>query len=111
MKVKIRKGDTVEIISGRFEDRGKRGEVIRVDPEDGVVVVQGVNMRKKHQRQVQTQGRRNLSPGIIEFEGPIHISNVMLVCPSCKKVTRVGFRVTDEGSKTRYCKRCKEAIE
>ena len=62
MKVKIRKGDTVEMISGRQEDKGKRGEVIKVLPDEHRVVVQGVNMRKKHQRQVQTQGR-TLNPG------------------------------------------------
>ena len=77
MKVKIRKGDIVEVISGRFVDKGKRGEVIRVLPDESRVVVQGVNMRKKHQKQVQTQGRRSISPGIIEYEGSIHISNVM----------------------------------
>ena len=89
MKVKIRKGDTVEVISGRLEDKGKRGQVIKVLPDESRVVVQGVNIRKKHQRQVQTQGR-TLNPGIIEFEGPISISNVMLVCPQCGEATRVG---------------------
>jgi large subunit ribosomal protein L24 len=82
VKLKIRKGDTVEVISGRWEDKGKRGEVIRVLPKDSRVVVQDVNMRKKHQSQVQTQGR-TMNPGIIEFEGSIDISNVMLVCPKC----------------------------
>jgi large subunit ribosomal protein L24 len=110
MKVKIRKGDTVEVISGRFEDRGLRGEVIRVLPDAERVVVQGVNMRKKHQRQVQTQGRRNLAPGIIEFEGPIHISNVMLVCPKCNEPTRVGFKREVDGS-MRVCKRCHNLID
>ena len=62
MKVKIKKGDTVEIINGRSEDKGKRGEVIRVLPEDTRVVVQGVNIHTKHQRQVQTQGR-TINPG------------------------------------------------
>lgn len=104
MKVKIRKGDTVEIISGRLEDKGKRGEVIRVLPEDGRVVVQGVNIRKKHQRQVQTRGR-TLNPGIVEFEGPISISNVMLVCPQCGEPTRVGVTRKEEGV-LRVCKKC-----
>ena len=110
MKVKIRKGDTVEVISGRFEDRGKRGEVIRVSPDDGRVTVQGINMRKKHQRQVQTQGRRNITPGIIEFEGPIHISNVMLVCPKCNEASRVGYQRTEDES-LRVCKHCHELID
>ncbi len=109
MKLKIRKGDTVEVISGRLEDRGKRGEVIRVIPEDARVVVQGVNMRKKHQRQVQTQGR-SLSPGIIEFEGPVHISNVMLVCPKCNEPTRVGYQRENEES-LRVCKHCHNLID
>ena len=83
MRVKIRKGDTVEIISGRLEDKGKRGEVINVLPDEGRVVVQGVNIRTKHQRQVQTQAGMQINPGRIQFEGKMHISNVMLVCPKC----------------------------
>jgi large subunit ribosomal protein L24 len=110
MKVKIRKGDTVELISGHFEDKGKRGEVIRVLPEEGRVVIQGINMRKKHQRQVQTQGRRNLNPGIIEYEGSVHISNVMLVCPKCNEPTRVGIERQD-GVSVRVCKNCQAIID
>lgn len=109
MIVKIRKGDLVEVINGRLEDKGKRGEVIRVLPKADRVVVQGVNMRKKHQRQVQTQGR-SLSPGIIEFEGSIHISNVMLVCPKCNEPTRVGFQRDDDES-ARVCKHCHQLID
>ena len=109
MKVKIRKGDIVEVISGRLEDKGKRGEVIRVYPEDQRVVVQGVNLRKKHQRQVQTQGR-TLSPGIIEFEAPMSISNVMLVCPSCSQPTRVGV-VRSENGVQRVCKKCQATFD
>jgi large subunit ribosomal protein L24 len=109
VKVKIRKGDVVEIISGNFEDKGKRGEVIKVLPDRDRVVVQGVNIRKKHQRQVQSKGR-TLSPGIIEFEGPIHISNVMLVCPKCDEPTRVGIQREDGVSK-RVCKNCDAVID
>jgi large subunit ribosomal protein L24 len=104
VKVKIRKGDTVEIISGKLEDKGKRGEVIKVLPEENRVVVQGVNLRKKHQRQVQTQGR-TMNPGIIEFEGPVSISNVMLVCPQCGEPTRVGLLRNEDGV-MRVCKKC-----
>ena len=104
MKVKIRKGDTVEIISGRLEDKGKRGEVIRVIPDEHRVVVQGVNIRKKHQRQVQTRGR-TMSPGIIEFEAPMDISNVMLVCPRCNEASRVGIQ-RDGEEVQRVCKNC-----
>jgi len=109
VKVKIRKGDTVEIISGRLEDKGKRGEVIRVLPDEGQVVVRGVNIRKKHQRQVQTQGRP-LSPGIVEFEAPISISNVMLICPSCNQATRVGLN-RDEDRVQRVCKKCQAEFD
>jgi large subunit ribosomal protein L24 len=107
--MKIKKGDTVEIITGREKDKGKRGEVIRVLPKDHRVIVQGINIRKKHQRQVQTQGR-NLSPGIIEFEGPMDISNVMLVCPKCNATTRVGFQ-QDADEMRRVCKNCGAIID
>jgi len=110
MKVKIRKGDTVEIISGKLEDKGKRGEVIKVIPEDHRVVVQGVNMRTKHQRQVQTQRGRTINPGIIKFEGSMDISNVMLVCPKCNKITRVGHQRDETGSR-RVCKQCQSLID
>lgn len=109
MKVKIKKGDTVEIISGRSEDKGKRGEVIRVTPEEGRVVVQGVNIRIKHQRQVQTQGR-TINPGRVNFEAPIHISNVMLVCPKCGKPTRVSLNRNGETAQ-RVCKQCQASID
>ena len=105
MKVKIRKGDTVEIISGRRIDKGKRGEVIKVSPDSQRAVVQGINFQKKHQSQVQTQGR-TINPGIIEFEGSIHISNIMLVCPKCKQPTRVGLHRDENGVQQRMCKKC-----
>ena len=110
MKAKIRKGDTVEVISGRLEDKGKRGEVIKVLPDEHRVVVQGVNMRKKHQRQTQTQGR-TINPGIIDFEAPVDISNVMLVCPKCNKATRVGVSRSEEGKVQRVCKKCNALID
>jgi len=107
MKVKIRKGDTVEIISGRLEDKGKRGEVINVLLENRRVVVQSVNIRTK---QVQTQAGRNLNPGRIQFEAPIDISNVMLVCPKCGEPTRVAVQRDDEGAR-RVCKNCQALID
>ena len=109
MKVKIHKGDTVEVITGRSEDKGKRGEVIKVNPEDNSVVVQGVNIRTKHQKQVQSQGR-TVNPGILKLEGPISISNVMLVCPKCKKATRVALR-REGDSAQRVCKKCNALID
>jgi large subunit ribosomal protein L24 len=109
MKVKIRKGDTVEVISGRLEDKGKRGEVINVILDDRRVVVQGVNIRIKHQKQVQA-GNRQMNPGRIELEGTIDISNVMLVCPKCSEPTRVGVQRDDEGAH-RVCKNCEATID
>jgi large subunit ribosomal protein L24 len=110
VKLKIRKGDTVEVISGREDDRGKRGEVVRVFTDELRVVVQGINMRKKHKKQVQTQAGRNLAAGIVEFEGPIHLSNVMLVCPKCDEATRVGIQRQD-GKSRRVCKSCQALID
>ena len=109
MKAKIKKGDTVEIISGRLLDKGRRGEVIKVNPDEKQVVVQGVNIRKKHQKQVQTKGR-TMNPGIIEFEGPIDISNVMLVCPKCNEPARVSLLREGE-TVVRVCKNCHAQID
>lgn len=109
MKTKIRKGDIVEIISGRREDKGKRGEVIKVIPRENRVVVQGVNIRKKHQGQYQAGGR-TMTPGIIEFEGPLNLSNVMLVCSSCNEPTRVGVQ-REAGEVVRICKRCDAILD
>ncbi len=109
MKQKIRKGDTVEIIAGRSEDKKKRGEVIRVIPDEQRIVVQGVNIRSKHQGQTQA-GRRQVNPGIVKFEAPIHQSNAMLVCPKCGKATRVGFS-REDGKVARVCKKCGAKID
>jgi large subunit ribosomal protein L24 len=105
--VKIKKGDTVEIISGR--DKGVRGEVLRTLPKEGRVVVQGVNLRKKHQRQVQAGGR-TMNPGVIQFEAPVQASNVMLVCPKCGEVVRTGVQ-RDEGRARRVCKQCESVLD
>ena len=110
MKVKIRKGDTVEVISGKRDEIGKRGEVINVLTDDRRIMVQGVNIRTKHQKQVQTQAGRNVNPGRIQFEGSIDISNVMLVCPKCNEPTRVGILRDDEGAH-RVCKQCEATID
>ena len=103
----IRKGDTVEVISGH--NKGMRGEVIRVLPAVQRLVVQGVNLRKKHQRQVQAGGR-TMTPGIIQFEAPIHLSKVMLVCPKCDEATRVGV-VREAGKAQRVCKHCETVLD
>ncbi|OJX47392.1 MAG: 50S ribosomal protein L24 [Chloroflexi bacterium 44-23] len=109
MSTKIRKGDTVEVITGRTEDKGKRGEVIKVFPEENRLVIQGVNLRSKHQKQVQSQGR-TVSPGMVRFESSIDISNVMLVCPKCGKTSRLGVHADGE-IKSRVCKKCNALID
>ena len=109
MKTKIRKGDQVEVISGRLDDKGKRGEVIKVLPEESRVVVQGINVRTKHQRQVQSQGR-TVNPGKVRFEAPVSISNVMVVCKKCNKPTRIELLREDDKTK-RICKECKAIID
>ena len=109
MRVKIRKDDTVEVISGRKADKGRRGKVIKVLPDEGKVVIAGINVRKKHQKEVQSQGR-TIKPGVIEFEAPIAIGNVMLVCPKCDEPVRVGVQREDDESR-RICKNCGAVIE
>lgn len=108
MGSRIKKGDTVEVIVG--EDQGLRGTVQWVLPKGQRVVVSGINAVKKHQRPMRA-GRGQIQPGIIEFEAPIHISNVMLVCPRCNLRTRVGFARQENGRLVRVCKECGEAID
>ena len=110
MKVKIKKGDTVEVISGKLEDKGKRGEVLSVSPTTNRLVIQGVNVRTKHKKQVQTQSGRNLQAGRVHFEAPLDISNVMLVCPKCGKSARIAIQRDDTGSH-RVCKQCEATID
>ena len=100
----IRKNDTVIVLSGA--DKGKKGKVISVDPKNAKVIVEGVNMAHKHQK----ARRQTDVPGIIQKETPIYACKVMHVCPKCGMPTRPSFAVLDDGSKSRRCKRCKEAI-
>jgi large subunit ribosomal protein L24 len=102
-KMKIKKGDTVEVLSGK--DKGARGEVLRALPDEGKVVVEGVAVVKRHTKpnQVNQQG------GIVEKSAAIDVSNVALVCPSCDNATRVGYSVVD-GTKVRVCKKCGATI-
>ncbi|MFN8175675.1 MAG: 50S ribosomal protein L24 [Solirubrobacteraceae bacterium] len=102
--MKIRRGDTVQVISGK--DRGKTGEVIRVDPRRSRVYVAGLNIVKRHQRpqQVRDAQRAETVGGVVEKEGPIHVSNVMLVDPKDGKPTRVGI-AREDGQRRRVAKR------
>ena len=105
---RIKKGDTVEVIAGK--DLGERGEVIAVLPKEDRVIVHGVNILKRHNKARQA-GNQQIPAQIVEFEGKMHLSNVMLVCPSCDKRSRVGFRVREDGYKVRVCKHCQAEIE
>jgi large subunit ribosomal protein L24 len=102
-KMTIRKGDTVKVISGK--DRGKTGKVLRSVPEKSRVVVEKVNMVTKAMRPTQ----QNPQGGLSTLEAPLHVSNVMLVCPSCGEATRVTRR-RDEGKLVRVCKKCGKEI-
>ncbi len=104
---RIRKGDTVEVITG--EDRGVRGEVLRVLTKENRVVVSKVNVVTKHQS-AQRAGRSQMQGGRIQFEAPISLANVMLVCPKCKQATRVGYQIVDD-KKVRVCRECKALID
>jgi len=101
----IRKDDTVTIIAGK--DKGTKGKVRRVFPRQNRVVVEGLNMTKRHSK---TQGKAQQA-GIIELEAPLSLSNVMLVCNKCGKATRVTMRILGDGSRVRICRSCGEAID
>ena len=103
--MKIRRNDTVLVIAGK--DRGKRGKVHHSYPEESRVVVEGINMIKRHMR--PRPGVRQT--GIIEREASIHVSNVMLVCTKCNQPTTVGFKFLEDESKVRVCKKCGEVID
>lgn len=105
---RIKRGDTVVVIAGK--DKGTQGEVLRVLPSENRVVIERVNIARKHQRPVQA-GRGQVQPGIIEFEAPIHLSNVMLVCTQCGEPTRVGYRTNEDGRKVRVCRKCGQDID
>jgi large subunit ribosomal protein L24 len=105
MAARVKRDDTVEINTGK--DRGKRGQVRRVLPKEERVVVAGLNIAKRHRRQRSA----NEVSAIVEIEAPLHLSNVQVVCPSCTKAVRVGFKLLDDGKKVRVCKACGEAID
>ncbi|MFN2187198.1 MAG: 50S ribosomal protein L24 [Candidatus Promineifilaceae bacterium] len=107
--MRIKEGDQVEVISGN--EKGLRGTVLRVQPKDRRIVVSGVNIVKKHQKPRPTGGRTPAQGGIIEFEAPIHISNVMLVCPQTGEPTRVGIRRDENGEAVRFSKKSGEDID
>lgn len=105
MGLRIKKGDMAVVITGK--NKGAKGRVLSVLPEDNRVIVEGVNIIKKHQK----PNKKFQQGGIIEREGSLNMSNTMLVCPKCSKPTRIGVVVLADGKKQRSCKKCKEVIE
>ena len=101
--MKIKKGDTVQIISGR--DRGKSGKVMKVDAANSSILLEGLNLVKKHLRP-KRQGEKGR---VLSLPRPLNISKIMLLCPNCKKAVRVGYRMEGE-NKVRYCRKCKGVI-
>lgn len=104
MARKIKKGDQVIVISG--DEKGKMGKVIKVFPAENKVLVEKVNIVKKHERFRSPQE----PSGIVDKEAPIHISNVAIICPNCGERAKVGFRTEGE-KKIRYCKKCNQSVE
>jgi large subunit ribosomal protein L24 len=102
----IRKNDNVVVTTGK--DRGKRGRVVRVVPEKNRVIVEGVNVIKRHTR---ANPQRQIKGGVVEREAPLHASNVQLVCPECGKPTRIGRRVLGDGRKVRICRKCEGVVD
>ena len=101
-KLHVKRGDLVEVISGK--DKGKQGKIVTAFPESGRVIVEGVSMVKKHQKG-KRQGQES---GILHMEAAIDASKVMRVCSKCGKPARTGIKVLEDGSKARYCKKCQE---
>jgi large subunit ribosomal protein L24 len=104
----IRRNDTVQVITGK--DRGKQGQVRTVIPKKDRIIVDGINLMKKHQRPTQ-QGGVPVPGSIVSRESPLHVSNVMVVCSDCGKPTRTAHRVRQDGVKVRVCKRCGADID
>lgn len=102
--LKIKKGDTVKIMSGK--DKSKQGKVGQVLPNMNKLVVEGCNKLVKHLKK-KKQGEKGQK---VEFDAPLNISNVQLICPKCSKITRIGFKILDNKKKVRMCRKCKEII-
>jgi len=103
-KLHVKKNDTVYVLSGK--NRGRRGKVLKVFPDDGRVLVESVNIVVKHKK-----AQRTNPGGLVRQEAAIHVSNVMLICEKCKTPTKVGKMLLDSGEKVRVCKKCNEIID
>lgn len=103
-KVHVKTGDTVVVLSGK--NKGKKGKVIAVSPKEGKVIVEGVNMVSKHVK----PKRMGEAGGIVKAEGAMYASKVQIVCPRCKKPTRIGHKINEDGTKNRTCVKCGEIL-
>ena len=106
LQTPVRRNDTVIVIAGK--DRGKRGRVLKLLPERNRVVVEGVNLIKRHTR---PNPSRNIKGGVVEREASLHASNLQLVCPECGAQTRVGRRLLGDGRKVRICRKCDGVVD
>ena len=102
--MKLKKGDLVSILSGK--ERGKKGKILKVFPEENRLIIEGLNFLKVYTRPSQ----QNPKGGIAQMEGKLHRSNVQLVCPRCSKRTRIGYQFLADGTRQRICKKCNEII-
>ena len=102
----IRKNDTVLVVTGK--DRGKRGRVLKLVPDKNRLIVEGVNMIKRHTR---PNPGKNVKGGIVEREASLHASNVQLVCPECGAQTRIGRKILGDGRKVRVCRKCEGVVD
>ena len=102
--MKVMKNDNVLVISGNY--KGKKGKVLKVFPRDRRVIVEGVNFIKRHTKPTQ----KNPQGGIVEKEAPVHVSNLMVVCPKCDTPSRLGRKILEDGSKVRICRSCREML-
>jgi large subunit ribosomal protein L24 len=102
--LKVKKNDKVRVISGK--DKGKTGKVLRIEPDKNKIYIERINIIKRHTR----KKGQNQPGGIISKEGPIHLSNVRVICPNCGKLSRVGFEIKDSGEKVRICRKCGQQI-
>jgi large subunit ribosomal protein L24 len=106
LQTPIRRNDTVLVTTGK--DRGKKGRVLRVVPEKNRLLVEGVNLVKRHTR---PNPAKNIKGGVVQREATLHASNVQLVCPECGAHTRVGHRVLEDGRKVRICRKCNGVVD
>ena len=106
LQTPIRRNDNVVVITGK--DAGKRGRVLKVVPVKNRLIIEGVNLIKRH---TKPNPGKNIKGGVVEREASLHASNVQLVCPECSKMTRVGHRILNDGRKVRICRKCEGVVD